>query len=194
MDVGIAILVRHGESETNIRNIVSSDRDGYPLTLRGREQASRAGLQLADLGIRHFQTSPIQRAIETSSIISRHIGLEPVVDERIVESGMGEFNNRALSDIPKASREELGMETWESHQERFLKVFSEVRDTTVLVSHAFPIRAALAYYLDLGEAESYGIDIRYATISVLDLEKEEVLCIGSKVLSERVKDMLRNIH
>lgn len=191
--MSIAILVRHGESETNLKNIVSSDLDGYPLTPLGKEQASRAGQQLKDLAIARFQTSPVQRAVETSGIISEYIAMKPRIDDRIIESGMGKFNNRLLTEIPKASRSELGMETWESHQERFLKVFSEINETTLLVSHAFPIRAALSYYLDLDETESYGIDIRYATISVLDLEREEVLCIGSKVLSDRIKKGIRSV-
>ena len=33
--MGIAILVRHGESETNVRNIISADYTGYPLTQEG---------------------------------------------------------------------------------------------------------------------------------------------------------------
>lgn len=189
--MSIVILVRHGESETNVRNIVSSDIYGYPLTSRGREQASNTGQQLRDLEIAFFQTSPVQRAIETSRIISEHIRLSPTIDGRIIESDMGKYNNKSLTEIPKSSRKELGMETWESHQERFLKVLSEVNDTTLLVSHAFPIRAALSHYLDLDEMESYGIDIRYATISVLDLDKEEVLCIGSKFLSDRVRKIIK---
>lgn len=189
----IAILVRHGESETNIRNIVSSDIHGYPLTEKGRLQARRAGEQLSGIGITGFRTSPVQRAIETSGIIAEEIHMSPEVDNRIIESEMGKFNNMPIAEIPKIDRRELGIETWESHQERLLKALDEARGITLMVSHAFPIRTALAHYLGLGELESYGIDIRYATISVIDLEKAEVLAIGSRYLSQKVRDEISGL-
>ena len=185
--VSIAILVRHGESESNVQNVVSSDISGYPLTLKGRGQASLAGNQLSGLRINSFSSSPVQRAMETSSIISERIFMKPEVDERIIESGMDEYNNKMFTEIPKLKRTELGMASWESHQERFREALSDVEGVKLMVSHAFPIRAALSLYLDLNEEESYGISIRYASISVMDLENGEVLCIGARYLSERVR-------
>ncbi len=188
--MGIAILVRHGESETNVRNLISSDYEGYPLTDTGRKQAANASEQLKGVQMDSFYTSPVQRARETAQIISETIEKTPVVDERIKESGMGKYNNRTFTDIPKLRRSELGMETWESHQDRFLNLLGEVEGISLMVSHAFPIRSVLAYYLGMNEDESYGINIRNASISVLDLENKEVLCIGSRHLTQRVKDQL----
>lgn len=188
--MGVAILVRHGESETNVRNLISSDYDGYPLTETGRRQVASASEQFRGIYLDSFYTSPVQRARETAQIISGSIGLNPVVDERIKESGMGKYNNRTLTDIPKLRRSDLGMETWESHQERFLGALEGIEGVTMLVSHAFPIRAALSYYLDMNEDESYGINIRNASISVIDLDKEEVLCIGSRHLTQRVREQI----
>ncbi len=188
--MGIAILVRHGESETNVRNLISSDYDGYPLTETGRRQAVTASEQFRGMNLNSFLTSPVQRARETAKIISGSIGMDPVIDERIKESGMGKYNNRNFTDIPKLRRSELGMETWESHQNRFLGALEDINGVALLVSHAFPIRATLSYYLGLNEEESYGINIRNASISVIDLEKAEVLCIGSRHLTERVKGQI----
>ncbi len=192
--MGIAILVRHGESETNVRNIISADYTGYPLTQEGRNQARKAALELSPIRVNFIATSPVQRARETAGIIASTIGISEFVEPRIVESGMGRFNNTPLHQIPKLSRKELGMETWESHQKRFREVFSEVEGNWILVSHEFPIRAAISMYLGLDELESYGLKIRNATISVIDIEKEEVLCIGSKFLSYRVKTVLNANH
>lgn len=185
--MSIAILVRHGESEANVRNIVSDDIDGYPLTVSGREQASLAAEQLSSLRIKALISSPVQRTRETASIISGKVGKEPLLDNRIIETGMGVHNNKVFTDIPKMSREELGMESWESHKKRLIDILEKIEGTSVLVSHAFPIRSALSVYLDLDELESYGINIRYASISVIDLESSDVLCIGSRYLSEKVK-------
>ena len=190
--MAIAILVRHGESETNVRNIVSSDYNGFPLTQEGRVQAKNTAHQLSSLRVNFIATSPVQRARETAGIISAEKGISEFVEPRIVESGLGRFNNTSFHEIPRQSRKELGMETWESHQERFRKVFSEVDGNWILVSHEFPIRSAISMFLGLDELESYGLKIRYATISVIDLEKEKVLCIGSRYLSSRVREHINS--
>lgn len=190
--MGIAILIRHGESESNVRNLITSDFEGFPLTETGRSQALKASEQLTGLRIDSIHTSPVQRARETADIISRTIEMSPFLDERIRESGMGQYNNKSLNEVPKLRRSELGMESWESHQERFISALKEVKGVSIMVSHAFPIRSALAYYLQLSEDESYGINIRNASISVLDLEEGEILCIGSRYLTSRVKDHIAN--
>lgn len=190
--MGIAILVRHGESETNVRNIVSADYNGYPLTEEGRNQVLKTARQLIPVKINFIATSPVQRARETAGIISAQKGISEFVEPRIVESGLGKYNNTSFQEIPKLSRKELGMETWESHQKRFREVFQEVEGNWIMVSHEFPIRSAISMFLGLDEMESYGLKIRYATISVIDLEQEKVLCIGSKYLTNRVRVRLNS--
>ncbi len=184
------IFVRHGESLSNTRNIITSDYTGYPLTERGKSQAREAARELSGTKVDRLLTSPVQRAKETAEIISGVLRVMPSVDERIRESGMGPHNNKSLEDIPKKKRSELGMETWESHQERFLSAMKDVTGTTVMVSHAFPIRSAVAYFLGFDEDESYGINIRNGSITVVDLDHGKVLCIGSRHLSVRVSDFI----
>ena len=89
--MGIAILVRHGESETNVRNIISADYTGYPLTQEGKKQARRAAEELAPIRINFIATSPVQRARETAGIIAATTGISEFVEPRIIESGMQPF-------------------------------------------------------------------------------------------------------
>lgn len=184
------IFVRHGESESNTRMIITSDYSGYPLTDKGKSQAAETARELAGVNVDSFFTSPVQRAVETAEIVSQSVGMKPSIDERIRESGMGPHNNKFLEDVPKLKRSELGMETWDSHQKRFLSAMKEVKGTSLMVSHAFPIRSAVAYFLGLDEDESYGINIRNGSITVIDLGKEEVLCIGARHLTKRVREHL----
>lgn len=190
--MSIAILVRHGESTANVKQIVTHDIEGYPLTDLGRDQAALAGDQLSSLSVGSIYTSPIQRARETADIISRKIGVTPGVEEGIIETGMGKYNNRPYSEIPRRGLLALGLEPWESHQERLMKVMGRIRGTSILVSHEYPIRSALSIFLDLDETGSYGINIRNATISVVDIEESRVLCIGSRFLSDPVKDFINS--
>ncbi len=188
--MAVAILVRHGQSETNVKNIVSADYSGYPLTDEGKKQAENAATQLSGIKVNFIASSPVQRARETARIISEKKGIAEFIEPRLVESGLGKYNNTSFHEIPRMSRKELGMETWESHQKRFRDLFREVQGNWIMVSHEFPIRAAISMFLGMDELESYGLNIRNATISVVDIEKEKVLCIGSRLLSSRVKDYL----
>ncbi len=182
----VAILIRHGESEANTRNVISEDLYGYPLTKNGRDQAKHTAMQLQGIPVDNLITSPIQRTMETAEIISRIVNVEPKADDRIRESGLGSFNNKRVESLPKAMRSDLGMESWESHQNRFRDVFSEVNGIWVMVSHALPIRAAVCSFLDIDEIESFGVEIRNASMSVIDLENSRVLSIGSLLLSKRI--------
>jgi phosphoglycerate mutase (EC 5.4.2.1) len=44
----------------------------------------------------------------------------------------------------------------------------------------------------LNERESYGIDIKLASMTAIDVENEKVLSIGTVLLTERVKKLFSN--
>jgi probable phosphoglycerate mutase len=78
-------LVRHGDV-ANPRHVCYADLEGFPLSRLGRRQAAAAGARLAAIapGSR-IATSPLERAIETATIIAGALGDEPVVDDRLTE-------------------------------------------------------------------------------------------------------------
>ena len=95
-------VVRHGQSENNVRNIVSS-RVGNEdhLTELGREQAKRAGDELSRRGIDVVIASPYVRTTETAKIIAARIGIpesDIIYDERIQEINTGEFNEKSAAE------------------------------------------------------------------------------------------------
>ena len=77
-------LVRHGEVE-NPGNVIYADLPGFHLSERGRQQAARAGSFLENRAVEAVYTSPLDRAIETASVIAAHHGIEPQVIERLTE-------------------------------------------------------------------------------------------------------------
>lgn len=83
------ILLRHGQSEFNLRLEESGQDPGIPdapLTLLGHRQAERAAEALAGEDIRRILCSPYTRALQTAAPIARRLGLPvtvtPVVRER----------------------------------------------------------------------------------------------------------------
>ncbi|MEZ5337909.1 MAG: histidine phosphatase family protein [bacterium] len=69
------ILIRHGQSEGNLRRIFQGSLD-YPLTDLGREQAQSVGRWLAEREMRFdaVYSSPLSRAHETARILGEQTG------------------------------------------------------------------------------------------------------------------------
>jgi broad specificity phosphatase PhoE len=94
------ILIRHGESTSNVLGIATSRLDGYPLTDTGRAQASAAAEELAAAGATHIYASPILRARQTAQIVAERISLPlsivPGLEEIDVGTQEGDTGDAAM--------------------------------------------------------------------------------------------------
>ncbi len=181
------ILIRHGESMTNRSGILSREINKYGLTDNGMDQAKFTAYQLKSINFDMIISSPVLRARETAKIISNETKSKIKIDERAIESDFGMYEGMHINEVPMKPREELGMETFESQQYRMIDLINSYKGRCIIVSHAFPIRAAIAYYLDMDEQESFGIEIRYASMSSIDVKNKKVLSIGSLLMTEKIK-------
>ncbi len=87
-DCMLLLLVRHGQSLGNIEGRIQGDDD--PLSDFGRLQASTVAATLAARGdITHLYASPLDRAIETATIIGRAVDLTPVPIAGLAEINAG---------------------------------------------------------------------------------------------------------
>jgi len=82
-------FVRHGEVE-NPRHVVYARLPGFGLSDAGRRQALEAGrrLEAADLDL--VVSSPLQRAVETATVLAEASGVEIRLDESLVEWRLGD--------------------------------------------------------------------------------------------------------
>jgi probable phosphoglycerate mutase len=181
------VLIRHGESYTNRNGILSNELNKYRLTEEGIEQARFTGEQLKGLKFDGIISSPVLRAVETANIINQYLNLEIKTDSRAIESDFGEYNGKRIVDIPEKTRDELGMESFESQRDRMIDLINSCNGSYLVVSHSFPIRCILSYFLELGEEESFGMDIRHASMSIINTKTGKIISIGSLLLSSRVK-------
>lgn len=81
-------LVRHGEVD-NPEGILYGRLPGYGLTERGRQMGQRISDYFADdaFSVRALVRSPLLRTAQTIAPLAESTGLEPVVDERVIEAG-----------------------------------------------------------------------------------------------------------
>ena len=182
----IAILIRHGESESNIRGLISEDIEGFPLTETGRKQVSRTAQELTKIKAQRILSSPVLRTRETASIISTATNIEIIVDHNIRESGLGPYNNKHFKLIPGGRREDFGFEPYDQIKKRMMESLTTYTGVNIFVSHELPIKAAISSILHLDEEESRGFKIGNASITVIDINNNIILSVGSLELTPRV--------
>ncbi len=78
-------LVRHGEVE-NPKGVIYGRLPGYNLSERGKRQAEQTAARLERADLACVWASPLERAQETAALIAVPHGLEPDIDERLLES------------------------------------------------------------------------------------------------------------
>jgi uncharacterized phosphatase len=144
-------LVRHGETDWNAQRRIQGNTD-VPLNDTGRQQANTTARLLARREWDGIFSSPLSRAFETASIISRELGMPlPKTIPAVVERNYGEAEGLDWEEIEaqfpgdtfvpgRESRDEVGrrvipalVELAQQHPEQAL----------IVVSHGGVIRSVL---------------------------------------------------
>ncbi|HBQ95702.1 MAG: histidine phosphatase family protein [Firmicutes bacterium] len=110
------LLVRHGESEANIRNMIVSDRFDPRLTDRGRRDTEALAEKWQEKPIRAIYASPLARTMETARIWADqfHIGMVHS-DDRLHEIHLGSFDGHIIDDL--LQNQSQNYERWKADPE-----------------------------------------------------------------------------
>ena len=151
----IVHLLRHGEVH-NPGGVLYGRMDGFHLSELGRQMAQRVAEMIGDRNIVHMRTSPLERAQETGAPLAERLGLEPVLDRRVIESSNKfqgvSFGNGALTFLQRPSllrhmynpfKPSWG-EPYDEIAGRMVAAIQDARDAArgheaVVVSHQLPI-------------------------------------------------------
>ncbi len=157
------LLVRHGQTPTTGK-VLPGRAKGLHLADQGREQAEIAAARIAELpSVQAVYSSPLERAKETATPISKALGLRTVVDRGLFECDFGDWTGAELSKLmklpewqtvqraPSTFRFPNG-ESFTEMQTRMVGTLDRLRQshpggTIVCVSHADTIKAAVAHAL-----------------------------------------------
>lgn len=168
-------LVRHGEAENNVKNILSSDlkKNHYPLTKNGREQVKKTASSFKGEKIDLIFSSPFLRTKETAEIIAKELKLEIILDKRLGEFGQGEFDGKRQEEFdiifptwPKEilkKREEFGVETEDNARKRCSSFLEEINKkyqnkNIVIVSHGDPLQFIYSIIQEIDRMKAYRND------------------------------------
>ena len=110
------LLVRHGETDDNAAGRFQGRRDTQ-LNERGRAQSRALADSLRGERLRAIYTSPLQRARATALIVADALGLEPLLDERLMEADAGDWSGRLIDDVTAEQPDEW--ERWRAADPTF---------------------------------------------------------------------------
>jgi isoleucyl-tRNA synthetase len=91
-------MIRHGESEKNVKHVFDNTLNTYPLTNKGQEQAEHAVEKLKDSNIEIIISSEVLRCKETAQAIAKGLNLEVEFDSRLNEVDPGDLQNKLDND------------------------------------------------------------------------------------------------
>jgi broad specificity phosphatase PhoE len=173
----VLVLVRHGQTEPNRDGRLLGRLDA-PLTDLGRRQAQAAARAvLSSFRVARVVSSPLGRARETAA----GFGVPVEVDERWVEVDYGEYDGLPFADVPEELwREWRSDPTWTPPGgESMASVGERVRDAcaelaamaadedVVVVSHVSPIKAAVAWALEVGDEVAWRMHLDVAALCTI---------------------------
>ena len=168
------ILVRHGRTTANASGLLLGRADPE-LDAVGRDQARQVAAALG--GVERVVTSPLRRTMQTAEAL----GVPLEIDERWIELDYGELDERPLAEVPadvwRAWRADPaftppGGESLTALAARVAAaceaLVADARTADiVIVSHVSPIKAAVAWALDVGIEISWRMHLSPASITRL---------------------------
>jgi probable phosphoglycerate mutase len=157
----VILLVRHGQTPTTGK-LLPGRAPGLHLAEAGQQQAQRAAERIAALPtVDAVYASPLERARETAAPIGAARGLKVRIDRGLLECDFGEWTGAELKGLMKLPEWNTvqrapstftfpGGESFTAMQNRIVGAIDRIRaahpgGTVVCVSHADPIKAAVAH-------------------------------------------------
>ena len=156
----LVLLVRHGKTPTTGTSLPGRAK-GLHLAPEGRKQAEDAAKRIAQLkNVAAVYASPLERTRETAAPIAAALGMRVRTEPGLLECDFGDWTGRELKELfklpewttvqryPSGFRFPNG-ESFAEMQLRIVSTIDRLRaahpgKTVVCVSHADPIKAALA--------------------------------------------------
>ncbi len=182
----IFLLIRHGENDYVKKGMMAGRLAGVHLNKRGHEQAQVIAKQLARAPIKAIYSSPLERALETAEPLAKALSLEVIPRPGLTEIDVGEWQDQKLKSLSRSKEWKIvrevpsrmhfpGGETFAEAQLRIagelelLSKYHTPKEAVVCVSHADPIRLAVAYFLGLPLDLFQRLFVAPASITVIEI-------------------------
>jgi probable phosphomutase (TIGR03848 family) len=188
----IILLIRHGENDYVKKGRLAGRQPGIHLNDTGRKQAQALAenlIQKLDKGaVKAIYSSPLERTMETAEPVAESLGLEIISRPGLIETDYGEWQNKKLKGLSRLKIWRLvqyspslmrfpGGETFAEAQMRICQEIEaicrvhEPKDIIICVTHADPIKLAVAHYLGLHLDLFQRLSVSPGSISTLHISE-----------------------
>jgi len=194
----VVMLIRHGETDYVKKHRLAGRLAGVHLNKNGVRQAIQLAEKLASLPVKAIYCSPLERTMETAQPIARALNLELNENPGLIEVDCGDWQEQSLGKLRRLKSWKVvatspsrfrfpGGETFGSAQMRIVNILQELsqpfdsKDLILCVSHADPIRLAVAFFVGLPLDMFQRLVVSPASVSTLAFSEE-----GSRLLNLNV--------
>lgn len=195
------IFLRHAQAKNNVERVLAGRSDGIPLTDLGLQQAEKIANFLEPLKISAIYSSPIERALHTTKIVSNKLNLQYKIDHRLTEIEMGSFSGMLYEEMfakhgniflkfyqDNPLIEKNGVETFSNVKKRVLDMINYCsqkhdNENILLVTHMDPIKAMISTILQLKPESLYELIIRNASLTIVKKEQSNFSMVAINSMS-----------
>jgi probable phosphomutase (TIGR03848 family) len=182
----VILLIRHGENDYVRQNKLAGRLAGVHLNDNGQKQAQALAESLRKAPVKAVYSSPLERAMETASPIAQAFDLEVQPRHGLIEVDIGEWQDARIKSLTRTKLWKLvqaapsrmrfpGGEGFVDAQYRICRELVSItsahtpKDLLVCVSHADPIKLAVAYFLGMPIDTFQRLSVSPASVTALYL-------------------------
>jgi probable phosphomutase (TIGR03848 family) len=187
----LVLLIRHAENEYVKKGRLAGRLPGVNLNEHGQEQARDLAEKLVKLPLNAIYSSPIERAMQTAEPLAKSHQLEIIQRPGLLETDYGKWEDKTLKALRRRklwrlvqyAPAHMRFPGGESFAETQLRISQEIQELSSLhsskhviacVSHADPIKLAIAYFLGIPLDLFQRISISPASITTLQVSEHGV--------------------
>jgi broad specificity phosphatase PhoE len=182
------IFVRHGETETNKKNILHKPNDPIGLNKKGKEQMKFVARAIQKYSPSVVYNSKEKRAVESAEIVSDLLNIPVEIKNGLEERNWGNYSGKSWKNVEKVlapmNLEQRytfippNGESWNEAEKRSIQVLKEItrkhkQDTIIIVTHGGILRILIPYLLNKPKVVSFKYKFENASISIFNLNNKK---------------------
>lgn len=183
--MGKLILIRHGETNKNVSNVLHSKDDPESLNELGKFQINKVADHLYPFLPVKIYSSDETRALESAEILSNALSVPVASIDGLQERNWGVFTGKPWSEVqnvlkPMSLEQRYNYvpqngESWKEFETRLINAVNEVTKNigdkaVAVVTHGGVIRALIPYLLQIPREESFKYNFDNASLSIFEYD------------------------
>ncbi len=177
----ILLLIRHASNDYLKAGRLAGWTPGVHINAQGQREADALARRLAHISIHAIYSSPLERAADTAKAVAQCQKLDVQIREELGEVHAGEWTGKTVKELEETEEWKQmlthpvgfhlpGGESIEQVQQRMAAAIDEIiaqhpKQVVAVVSHADPIKAAVAHYLGMDLNQFNKIVIEPASVT-----------------------------